>query len=212
MPDCVNLCSSVDDSPRASRVAMLRRRLFASVSALSLILCLAAVGLWVRSYWRSETIRRIDELVLTRPKTSINADDPNGAGAVISHGWIAFWWSTFDPHEEGLVVQRSRWQRSSSSSKLKMPLERRSLLELPGLRFDRETGPSYGGTRMTVVRLVAQIWMLAIPFALLPAAWILHRGRTRDQRRTGHCQACGYDLRASPGRCPECGRVAGASR
>ena len=33
------------------RVRTFRRRLFASVSVLSLILCLATVGLWVRSYW-----------------------------------------------------------------------------------------------------------------------------------------------------------------
>ena len=79
----------------------LRRRLFASVSVLSLILCLATVGLWVRSYFRSDLIRRTDELVLMRPNTSINADDPNGAGALISHGWIACWWVTFDPREEG---------------------------------------------------------------------------------------------------------------
>jgi len=32
-------------------VQNLRRRLFAIVSVLSLILCLATVGLWVRSYW-----------------------------------------------------------------------------------------------------------------------------------------------------------------
>src|SRR5688572_17981963 len=39
------------------RVKSFRRRLFASVSVLSLILCLATVGLWVRSYWICDHLR-----------------------------------------------------------------------------------------------------------------------------------------------------------
>ena len=43
------------------------------------------------------------------------------------------------------------------------------------------------------------------PVALLPVPALIRRRRRRRLRGAGRCESCGYDLRASPGRCPECG-------
>ena len=50
-------------------------------------------------------------------------------------------------------------------------------------------------------------WALLLLAASAP--WVVARRRYRVYRRSrrGECIACGYDLRATPGRCPECGAI-----
>jgi hypothetical protein len=48
-------------------------------------------------------------------------------------------------------------------------------------------------------------WFLAILMGIFPTIWLWRRCRTRVS--PGFCAECGYDLRATPDRCPECGII-----
>jgi hypothetical protein len=52
------------------------------------------------------------------------------------------------------------------------------------------------------------LWTIAAAAGVLPAIWMGGRIRARLRPGAGFCSACGYDLRASPQRCPECGTFA----
>ena len=71
-------------------------------------------------------------------------------------------------------------------------------------------GPLVAGSLPGVhgfVMVTLPYWLLlliAAPWAILP---IRRRLVRRRRRRKGLCESCGYDLRMSQGRCPECGTI-----
>jgi hypothetical protein len=54
--------------------------------------------------------------------------------------------------------------------------------------------------------VIIPYWFLAGTFSILPILALL-KARRGPRYAAGHCQVCGYDLRATPERCPECGTV-----
>ncbi len=60
--------------------------------------------------------------------------------------------------------------------------------------------------------VVFPYWCALMPSLIFPTLWLARRTRHRRRRAAGRCHHCGYDLRATPGRCPECGTAAAGVR
>jgi hypothetical protein len=75
-----------------------------------------------------------------------------------------------------------------------------------GFGFERHTyrAPSVNLATSRVAAVVPY-WALSSPFAIVPALAVLKLSRQRRRRAKNLCVTCGYDLRASRDRCPECG-------
>ena len=73
-------------------------------------------------------------------------------------------------------------------------------------------GPHGNAAEWGICRGVqAPFWTVALALAILPVSSVIFNliRRRRERRRNPKaCIQCGYDLRATPDRCPECGRLA----
>ena len=53
--------------------------------------------------------------------------------------------------------------------------------------------------------LVLPLWIPTVLFGVLPTIALVRFGRRRKREKLGLCLKCGYNLRGSENRCPECG-------
>jgi hypothetical protein len=66
--------------------------------------------------------------------------------------------------------------------------------------------PSYN-----MVLIILPSWSIAAALVVLPCVWLARWRRLRIAGIRDLCPACGYDLRATPDRCPECGTAKAAA-
>ena len=59
--------------------------------------------------------------------------------------------------------------------------------------------------KLTAHWLFIPLWVFSLLGLMVPMAWWAKHCRRVRRHRSGLCAKCGYDLRATPERCPECG-------
>ena len=176
----------------------MRRRLLTTLSVLSLALCVGTVALWVRSYWIEESI-----------------EDAGRAGLWefdVSKGVFHFYWERLTnaalAYEEDTMLNPFGLRRESTPP-------REHLFEREGKRcYDLRLGDirvafddrSARAWPIKVTVAYCPCWLVAALLFIIPAQSAIVRYRRGRNLRAGLCPRCGYDLRATPDRCPECGR------
>ena len=176
------------------------RRLYTLASALSLLLCLAAIVLPAASWARGGRMFRASVKGFarsdgTRAEYSVECRGSRvGAGSIrnltppsppVSPAWIQsrriFIWQRlgFDVMLGENVSFNAHWQNAPPAS----------------VWYDAET-----------YFVECPFWIVIGLGLPLPVVWMRRQLRTRRALRLiGCCKTCGYDLRATPDRCPECG-------
>ena len=190
----------------------LRRRLFTFYSAASLLVCLLVGVLWVRSYAVHDTLAA--GWVRDPPTSDVHVR------AYLNRGVVTVWRldaAAVGPTPPGFDVEGNMQLVPPRTWSTEKPSRwtRGSFRQLPGFQW-RDwvqvslTLPTPVRERFRQVRFPH--WLPMLLAAVAPALWLRRARRQRARARNRLCLACGYDLRASPGHCPECGTtVAGGT-
>ncbi len=196
------------------------RRLFTFLSIISLLLCVVTCVLWVRSYHVAERLAyahaKNDAFPFELDEALVVLDS---GGVMIHHshwvvtersaaediewfrGWVGNNGAQTEGYAEGWVLSAqgpSGYPHTSSAPNFTW-----AGVEYCGPHMYTTSGAPYFGVHVAI-----PLWLLALLLAAAPVTSAVRWRRARANTRRGLCPACGYDLRASPERCPECGAEA----
>ena len=206
----------MQQTPRLCKIYCVKRRLFNLLAGLSLLLCLAISAMWVRSYWVCDGFLRAS----------------NGSASLGRLAWGKVNVLTVEKVDlpKPIPLQYVRWKYVYDGGDYWLAPGAFSVGWEPGsemhfLGFLTDRGEQDFPRRDKLGQIDFQqrpFTRIAIPYwpALVLTAWpvwmqiprmarsSVSRLRCRHHRLlNGLCPICGYDLRATPNRCPECGTV-----
>lgn len=193
----------------------LARWLLNALTVLSLLLCVATVALWVRSY-------RVTSLGIVACYSCADRYTQHVVSVLTRRGRFEWGYSGLRIVREEVVVPHGRIDRGWSDwnptkyddfeAALRMPpcAHRGRFAGVPW-GWERESsaasasGPGGWSSR---VEAIVPCWLAAVVTVAFPAVRLRNVFR---RRRVGHCTDCGYDLTGNvSGVCPECGTKVGA--
>jgi hypothetical protein len=187
----------------------MRRILFAIAAVVSVICFVAACILWARSFYVQDTASACDFTV--HP----DCDLVKVWRVSSCLGGLKIERDT-DSFKSGDGVRLQGWKRGTYSPTLYPFFGTISII--PGrnhrtlyqrLGFDIYNWSE--GTPPSIIQgVILPYWFVAVLFGFLSPVLIL-KWRMHRRILAGCCSRCGYDLRATPDRCPECGTAPTAS-
>ncbi len=179
------------------------------LTAISLLIFLTAVTSGVRSFWTSETLTwtqlEYADQSADKPHTHFNTFllCVSRGGLQLAHmSWEANFITEFRLPDGLQRVTEPAGNYPGQSGHFS---DYKSQFHAAGFEYSDNvhTDENFRNTEKSIT-----VPLLAV--AVL-AAWLPARSARRWWKRRsikpGHCTRCGYDLRASPDRCPECGTV-----